>query len=330
MGYYLGVDAGGTKTAFLLTDESGKCIARAQLGSASYAHIGQEGVGQVLKSGVEQLFQRGGVTREPILGAAWGIPCYGENPRFDEWIAAWIPGLLPQASHHICNDVELGLAGSLLLQPGIHLVAGTGAIGLGKNSKGETARANGWHEEFSDEGSAYWLGIQALSLFGRQADGRTEKSALYRIMTEEWRLAKDMDIVPYFIEHLQGRRDKIAQVQLLLCRAAEEGDPEARGLYGQAAHFLYETAVGIYHQLGFSPDSEVLVSYYGGVYKAGERIVEPLREKLKSLPARLVAPALSPVSGGILLAAQLSNHQHMAELEKQLQQQEEMECRTCT
>ena len=65
----------------------------------------------------------------------------------------------------IVNDSVVGWAGSLGLSSGINLVAGTGSIAYGRNDAGEEARAGGWDERFSDEGSCYWLGMKSLELF---------------------------------------------------------------------------------------------------------------------------------------------------------------------
>ena len=72
--------------------------------------------------------------------------------------------------------------GSLACRAGINLVAGTGAIGFGKDSFGKTARSAGWGYFCGDEGSAYWLGKQLISIFGKEADGRKAKTPLYDIV----------------------------------------------------------------------------------------------------------------------------------------------------
>jgi hypothetical protein len=61
------------------------------------------------------------------------------------------------------NDAVCAWAGSLGGEDGITIVAGTSSIGYGER-KGRAARAGGWGEPFSDEGSAYWIHIQAPML----------------------------------------------------------------------------------------------------------------------------------------------------------------------
>ncbi|MEI9903464.1 MAG: BadF/BadG/BcrA/BcrD ATPase family protein [Asticcacaulis sp.] len=72
-----------------------------------------------------------------------------------------------------------GWAGSLAGADGINIVAGTGSIGYGERL-GRGARAGGWGEVFSDEGSAYWIAVQGLAAFARMSDGRLAKGPLQR------------------------------------------------------------------------------------------------------------------------------------------------------
>ena len=324
MNYYLSVNGGGTKTDFLLTDRAGRPVARRRLGGCTYSYIGQEGVCELLEEGARLLLRDAAAGEDEVACAVWGIPCYGEDRAFDGYVSRRLPRVLPCA-HRLCNDVELGLAGSLLLGPGVHVVAGTGAIAMGRDPGGKTARANGWHEFFSDEGSAYWLGRQALALFAQQADLRRERGPLYELLRAEWGLESDYEVIRYYRENLENRRERIAAVQKLLCRAAEAGDRDAARLYEQAARALARTAGGVLRQLDFPEGEPVRVSYYGGVYRAGARILAPFGRLLGEMGAVLTPPALPPLCGGVLLAAQADGRDDPAEIAETLKSFEEME-----
>ena len=43
MKYYIGIDGGGSKTMFAISDESGKILGTALAGSAFYKQIGEDG-----------------------------------------------------------------------------------------------------------------------------------------------------------------------------------------------------------------------------------------------------------------------------------------------
>ena len=226
MGYYLSVDGGGSKTAYLLTDQTGRICGSHMAQGCTYSVMGRQKVFDILSEGAWTVIQKSGICSEKLVYAVWGISCFGEYEEMDRYLSEKLARLFPCGTY-ICNDVEIGLAGSLLLNFGIHVVAGTGAIVMGRDLKGRTARANGWHEDFSDEGSGHWLGLRTLSLFARQADLREERSFLYEQMKERYGLHSDMDIVSFYQERFRGKRKEIAALQEVLLNAARAGDESA-------------------------------------------------------------------------------------------------------
>lgn len=304
MEYILSMDGGGTKTAWLLSTITGDIVAQYLCGGCSHTQLGIPGVMKHLSDGISHLLQQVQGTPSQIRFAAFGIPCYGEYPSADTKIRTFLDSKFPACTPVVCNDVELGFAGSLCLSCGIHLVAGTGAIAYGRDFHGHSSRSNGWHPVFSDEGSGYWLGMKTLSLYAKQCDGRIQRSALYDIIRRSLHIMSSEDLIHYFDTVLAGKRDQIAHLQLYLHEAALAGDQSAVQLYQHAAYELYLSVKGVYHTLDFSGSAETLVSYSGGIFQNGSLILDPLRQELSQLSAVLIPPRLSPVYGGLLLAVQ--------------------------
>lgn len=77
-------------------------------------------------------------------------------------------------------------------------------------------------------------------------------------------------------------------------------------------------------QLSFPPGVEVPVSYSGGVFKAGDLILTPLRAYLQGSRVVLKQPILSPVVGAALYAWLLGNpgRDYPTDLVARLQEQE--------
>ena len=296
------MDGGGTKTEWLLTTEDGVAVATYKTDGCSHLEKGVEAVLEQIHDGICEVTARAKITKDAILGAAFGVPCYGEYPAEDKIICDDLHRYLEGAAVSVHNDVDIGFAGSLCLEDGIHVVAGTGAIAVGKNGD-STARSNGWHPTFSDEGSGYWLGMRTLALFAKEADNRVPRSALYYIMKGECGLAADEDIIAYYDRISEGDRKKIASLQLLLNKAADAGDEGALKLYEEAAYELYLSVLGIYRSLSFNPEEKVAVSYSGGLFSADGHILNPFTRLVSGLEAELKEPCLSPAQGGILLAA---------------------------
>ncbi len=63
---------------------------------------------------------------------------------------------------HVLSDVELAHYAAFGGGPGILIVAGTGSVAYARDAKGKTERAGGWGALLGDEGSAFWIGREAL------------------------------------------------------------------------------------------------------------------------------------------------------------------------
>ena len=100
---------------------------------------------------------------------------------------------LPHRRYSCGNDMVCGWAGALAGADGINIVSGTGSIAYGEFA-GRNARAGGWGELFSDEGSSYWLAREGLRLFSRMSDGRSPRGSLYEYVRRHFSLASDLDL----------------------------------------------------------------------------------------------------------------------------------------
>lgn len=317
---FLGVDGGGTKTAFALITADGKLLGSAVMGPSHPDQVGLDGVRQTLREGVASVCRQAAVEADTIAFSFWGLPGFGENLELVPLLENAVAEILETDRHRCGNDVEAGWAGSLACCPGIHLVAGTGAIGFGVDPQRNTARSSGWNELFGDEGSAYWLGRNLLSLFTKESDGRLDRSPLYEIVRQELRLERDLDLLANM--ELWSQRQAVAGLARLAYEAAVQGDEYAIALFREAAVEQSLTVKAIIQQLEFPKDELIPVSYSGGVFKAGAFILEPLKELLAPLNAQLVEPKLTPVMGACLYAMVLSGHAVSEELVRKLQEVE--------
>ena len=174
------------------------------------------------------------------------------------------------------NDMVSTWAGSLAGEDGIGIVAGTGSIGYGERA-GRSARAGGWGEQFSDEGSAYWIAIRGLNAFSRMSDGRMPHGPLHRILAREFRLTDDLELCA-FLSRRRRADPRSNRVILPAGRAAvDEGDEQALAIFEAAGRELAAIAGSIRTALGYVAGEQVPLSYSGGVFETGERILAPLR-----------------------------------------------------
>jgi N-acetylglucosamine kinase-like BadF-type ATPase len=302
---FLGVDGGGTKTQFVLIDDDGN-LAASHEGPASYhLEIGIDGLRDVLAEGVAALFRQAGVDGSEITHAFFGLPAHGEDSEAQVKLDAMPEPLLGHRRFRCGNDMVCAWAGSLGGEDGINIVAGTGSIGYGER-RGKSARAGGWGEVFSDEGSAYWVAVQGLNIFTRMSDGRLPRGPLYTTFKAALDLGPDLDLCAKVMNaHDRGR---IAAMSQLVARAAHDGDVSAIRVFDDAARELAAIAEAVRRALDFDPGGGVPISYSGGVFNAGALILPPLQRHLaeRSGAFRLRAPIVAPSGGAAIYAAKLA------------------------
>lgn len=302
---YLGVDGGGTKTAFSLIDEYGRVILEETAATCYIPDTGEEAFIKIFLEFEKNMKQTLGKKFSDLSHTFLGMPGFNEISEWDEKIIRALDSLF--TSPYTCaNDCVAGWAGSLAARPGINVVAGTGAIAFAVNEKGEQARVSGWGPLIGDEGSGYWLGIQALRLFSKQSDGRTPKSLFYSIFKETLKLKKDQDLLDLVYNQWAGVRAETASLSKIVYEAALQNDLHALDLINCTVDEIFSMIEAAIDKLLFE-GSTILSSYSGGIFNMGHLILNPLKKRLEVLPkpVELRPPALSPVHGAALYAAQL-------------------------
>lgn len=304
---YLGVDGGGTKTAFALIDKTGRVLATHETGTCYHIEVGIDGAKQILESGVSALLAKTRFTLNDIAYGFFGLPAYGEDSSLMIDMDALPSGILAKEKYRCDNDMVNGWAAAFNANDGINVVAGTGSIAYGMRHD-KTARCGGWGELFSDEGSAYWIAIKGLSAFTRMSDGRSDKGPLYDIIKTAHNIQFDFDITALVLSDWAGERSKIAQVSALVYQAAAAGDKAAINILASAGQELATLVNGVKGLLDYHSDELVNVSYSGGAFKAKAFILDAFATSLNEYSAnyRLHTPLNTPVVGAALYALKLS------------------------
>lgn len=169
MKLFAGYDGGGTKTACLLTDETGAVLGFGVGGPSNYLFCGKEAAADAVRQATELAFRDAGLQPEPLFVAYMASAAI----------------LLQHGESHVpffqtCIDAETVLCESDVYplwyaaerdRPAIVSIAGTGAITYHCSNEG-FIRVGGWGPVLGDEGSGYDLGLQALRAACRMFDGR--------------------------------------------------------------------------------------------------------------------------------------------------------------
>ncbi|MBV8911050.1 MAG: N-acetylglucosamine kinase, partial [Gammaproteobacteria bacterium] len=260
-------------------DEAGTILASHTEGTAYYPEIGLEALKKLLARSIGQILRKAGITVSDLTFAFLGLPSYGEDSALLATLDAAPSSVLPSGRYRCGNDMVCGWAGALAGADGINVAVGTGSIAYGEYA-GRGARAGGWGELFSDEGSAYWLAREGLRLFSRMSDGRVPRGALYDLVRRHFVLQNDLDLCAALYGKRLAQRSQFAQLSRLVVEAAHAGDTAARTLFVQAAAELGDIIDAVRDQLQVPPEIRLAVSYSGGMFEPNGMLLGPLKEAL--------------------------------------------------
>lgn len=304
---FLGVDGGGTKTAYAIVDSGGTLAASHVGASIDYLADGIEAARTRLAEGLAATLAAARIAPSDVAFAFFGLPAYGEDGETIAALDALPSPLLPASRYRCGNDMVCSWAGSLGCADGISVIAGTGSMAYGECA-GRQARCGGWGELIGDEGSAYWIAREGMNLFSRMSDGREPRGTLHGLVRERLGLTDDLYLCARIYGARADRRDAFAQFARLVHEAAEAGDAAAAAIFSRGARELVDCALAVRRSLGV-PDGVVLpVSHSGGVFNNARSMVAAFRAGLAAAPARFEyrAPQFPPAVGAALYAARLA------------------------
>lgn len=301
---FLGVDGGGTKTAYALIDRRGNLRASHVAGSVSHLSEGFAQATRLLIEGTAAVLAKCSTSAADVTFAYLGLAAYGEDSATTEQMDAMPLSLLDKSKYRCGNDMICSWAGSLACRDGISVIAGTGSMAYGEYA-GRSARAGGWGELIGDEGSAYWIAREGMNLFSRMSDGRAARGPLYAVVREKLGLHSDLDLCARIYGESANTRGAFAQFARIVDESSNAGDSGARAIFLRAADELAATVLAVRQALAV-PDSVVLpVSYSGGAFAGSSRLVDAFTTALggmkPSFDCRL--PLFPPVIGASLYAA---------------------------
>ncbi len=280
-GRVMGLDSGGTKTVAAVADPSGTVVALA-FGAGLDPTEGRDWE-ERLAAIVTPL--------APVDAAVLGLPFHGEMPAVSARQAVVAHALLGRETL-VLNDVAVAFEGALAGDQGVLILAGTGSMAWARGRNGST-RSGGWGGTFGDEGSAYWIGREALALVSMHLDGRTSCAAFAEGLLAALGIGPD-DLIAWAYADANSRA-KIASVARHVSALAT--DPAAQALLTRAAAHL--TSLGQAAARTSGATHPLRWSYAGGAFNDA-CLRQAVTAQMGSAP---IPPRLPPVGGAILVAA---------------------------
>ena len=291
---YLGVDGGGTKTAFIL-EKDGEVFLHKE-GTIHLSQISREEFKARIRKAVEILTKNAGINNEDIAYTFVSVPGYGQYPEDESFIDESLKEILGSDNFKVGNDCLNAWAGSLNAKPGINLILGTGSIAFGLDDKGNSLRCGGWGPLIGDESSGYYIGKRLVNYFTKQSDGRIPKTLLYDEIKKELKMNDDFEIIP--LTDVMTR-DQLAGIGKIFSKLLENEDECAFELLDKVAFEAALTINTLARKLSF--EGQILASYSGGVFNLGDILTDAI-EKYLDDNVKLVAPYADPTMGSLILA----------------------------
>ncbi len=306
MAYYLGVDGGASKTAALVTDDTGRALGDGLAGPSNHLRVGIETAARNIERAVNKALVAADVASREIAWTYCGI-AGADHPAHRQEVVDSLSVFFPRGNFTVDNDARIALSGAIGFGAGVVVIAGTGSVCVGRNDAGDEARAGGWGPLVGDEGSGFAIARAGLAAILRAYDGRGPAT----LMTEL--LKRDYDMtppdLPRFVYATTTHADDIARVGKLVIDAAENGDAPAHDIVERAGGELASAVLAVANRLGLTP-TDFPVAYVGGAFNAGETLLAPMRSAVLAAAtrARIVPPAHTPVEGAARMAIRAATH----------------------
>lgn len=269
-----GIDAGGSKTECIIVDsEQNKIITRAQTGAANYQVVGLEAACQEIKLALDEAKKKADISRLKAVGI--GLAGAGRKEDLLK-IKNQMEKIVSIRNIFFTNDAHIALLGATGGSKGTVLIAGTGSIAYGLKENGEKIRSGGWGPILGDEGSGFWIALQAIKRVIRAEEGRAKKTDLKSLILDNFNFAKLEEIIP-FVYQQKIPRQKIAALAPEIFALAQEGEETAVEICQEAAAELALLGSALNRELDYSEEK---IAAAGGLIKSSY-FYQLLKDKLR-------------------------------------------------
>ncbi len=304
--FYIGIDGGGSQSTILLMNNQNKELKRIKKGPTNPFSIGIDATETVLSTSIKELIKQ---EKYPISNCK-GI-CIGSagihHPRDAENLRLRLQNHFPKTPIHVTNDYEIALVGGTAKLEGIIIISGTGSVAYGRSESHNFVRAGGWGHLIGDEGSAYYIGKQALVSIFETCDSNKKKSLMEEMILAS-KNCKDLDDLMFWAYKLATKKD-IADLSIIVDLACKKGDLDSYKILLNAGIDLVKLLDTIRKRLLFtSGNIPMLLS--GGVLTNNKIVKDTfLKRAMAKYPDILLVTAENDAAyGAALLAKNFRNN----------------------
>jgi glucosamine kinase len=227
MAYYLAVDAGGSKTEFLLADGSRE-LGRALTGTIKRVNADAETASNNLRDALAELEQTTGVKMNDVSRT-----CVGTSGNTVPLVTDWLRQSFAQHVSGpliLVGDVEIALDAAFFGGRGVLALAGTGSNVAARTAAGEIFTAGGWGPILADQGSGHWIGIEGLRR-GFLARDQGRPTGLLEAARQLWNLPEVDALIEFANTQPPPRYGSQFAREVVAC--ADQGDTVAHEILDQ-------------------------------------------------------------------------------------------------
>lgn len=329
MKFFVGVDGGGSGTRAVVLDDTLQVVGHGEAGPSNHYIAGPDVAARNCRLAAESAIADGqriapDLSQDNIT--SWGFGLAGVRRSTDATkMETSLRSVTRGRPFYLDTDVAAAHSGAFAGGPGVVLSGGTGAIAYGADEHGERYYSDGWGPLMGDEGSGYWMGLEALRAVCRAYDSRAPRTRLTSLVLDALDVTNMEQLVP-LVHAPQTTREMIASLSRHIFSAAESGDAVALDIRQRAILHLANTTAAVARQMlqrrreragVFTPEPlELLIALRGGLFdddtfrasigfQAGERIVEMKRDFLPLSGWRVIRPQHDAATGAALLAMKI-------------------------
>lgn len=213
--YYLGIDGGGTKTEFVLSDPYDKVVCRAFMDGSNPNTVGIEKTLHIIEDGIYKVCKD--IPLSSVVVYAGIAGCASES------YAAEIKSMLEKMNFAACDvgsDNNNVIAAGLGDNEGITMILGTGICSYVVKKEGRKKVA-GWGYLFDNGGSSFHIGRDAINAYFSAYDGSGDKTSLVQRINQTFSCTESE-----FLKHLYSGGNKlVSSYAMCVFEEAEKGDP---------------------------------------------------------------------------------------------------------
>src|SRR5213082_3312115 len=289
----LGVEGGGTKTAWVLVERAGNELCVLDQGKLPPANLRLATPGEL-----QAIFSE--LPKEITSAGIFLAGCGTEDDR--QSLTRLCAEIWPQAKIVVGSDRDSGLAAALGHSDGIVVNAGSGSSITGRRDK-RIENAGGWGHILGDAGGAYFLSLQALRLILREYDlHRGEVQFTTKILR-----ALSLNNLDELVRWAQtADKMEVAMLTPVVFEAAAGGDSRVIEIIEEGARVLCEYTEAVATRLHVLAPKVVLL---GGLFQRDSIYNHAFRRRLKKTlaDARVSNSERAPEFGAAWLAAEMQS-----------------------